>query len=555
MSINGKKWLIKNKDNALSTFEKILKNRKFSFDSELKDFHDPFLFKEMDKSIKRILQAIKDKERIIIFGDYDVDGITGTAILFQALSSLNANVSYRIPNREKDGYGLSIKFIEEFIEKEISLIITVDCGISCKDEIALANKHNIDTIISDHHTIPKEPPNSFAILHPQDKSSDYPYPWLTGAGVALKIAQALIMRTKPENEWDKTLSKLIDLASLGTVADLGPLSGENRLIVKRGLKELKNTKWEGLKHLMELAGVRNHQPIDTTTIGFKIAPRINAAGRIDSPYIALKLLLQNEKNEYVNTLGLKLEELNILRQKMTNSAVEEAEEQVLKDNSLPFILIAHNTNWHIGIAGLVAGKLAEKYVRPVVIMQDMGDTLVGSARSPEFFNVTEAIFHCADLLDNFGGHAQAAGLNIQKKNLKEFEKRISIFAAKKLKNSELMPILNIDCEVKEEEINFNLLKEIEKLEPFGVENERPTFILKNREPMFVNVVGKEKNHLKFSIKINNSTHNVIAFNMGRHLEELKKSKKIDLAFSLSRNRWNNKEYLQLQALDIKINQQ
>jgi single-stranded-DNA-specific exonuclease len=551
MSVLGKKWVVKNESISKNTIEKILENRGLKTLEIEEFFHDPFLFKDMESSVKRIFEAIKKHERIIVFGDYDVDGITGTAILARILKDIGATVSYRLPNRVEDGYGLSEKFIREFIEKDIKLLITVDCGISCEKEVNLAKENGIDVIITDHHTIPEKgaPKKAFAILHPRDKNSNYPFKELTGAGVALKLAHALI-KEKYGEEDEEILSPFVDLASLGTVADIGPIKGENWLIVKKGLSDLNNTKWIGLKKIMQLASLDENSNIDSQTIGFKLAPRINAAGRIGDPYLALSLLLQEEETEKTHLIGNKIEELNTERKALTLKALEEAEGELDKE-TLPDILIYSSKDWHVGILGLIAGRLAEKYARPSIIMQDFGDTLVASARSPEYFNIIEAIGWHGDLLITFGGHAQAAGFNIKKENLKEFTEKLSIYAKEKLKNVELKATLKIDCKIKGEEIDMNLFENLDKLKPFGVENERPVFLLEEIEPLFIEAVGKEKNHLKFVAKSKNKTMPVIAFQLGKYADKLRGHKKIDLAFQIDKNVWNNKETLQLQALDFR----
>jgi len=551
MSVLGKKWIIKNKDNSKNTFEKILENRGLLNTKQENILHDPFLFRDMEKSMARVKEAIKKQERIIIFGDYDVDGITGTAILVHILKKLGAKVSYRLPHRLEDGYGLSEKFIDEFIEKNIKLLITVDCGISCKKEIEKAAANNIDTIITDHHTIPKggSPKHAFAVIHPKEELSNYPFQGLTGAGVALKLAQAL--NQKFSNNSQETIDALIDLAALGTVADLGPLKGENWMIVRKGLQNLAKTKWIGLKKIMDLASIKKGQTISSSTIGYQIAPRINAAGRIGNPYLALSLILQEDENEKVHSLGEKLEKLNSRRKEITLDALQEAEEGLSKEKELSFILIAENPQWHVGILGLIAGRLVEKYARPSIIMQDFGDMLVASARSPEYFNIIEAITHHKDHLISFGGHEQAAGFNLKKENLKEFKKEMESYTKSKLKNIELKPTMKIDCAIPTEEINLNFVDKLDELKPFGVENSKPTFLLKGIEPFFIEQVGKDRNHLKFTTKLENQDVKVIAFRMGEYANSLRKHRKIDLVFHLERNVWNNKETLQLQALDFR----
>lgn len=550
MSVLNKKWIIKNTGKNKSAFEKILENRQFLTSSELNDFHDPFLFEDMEKACERIEKAIQNRERIIVFGDYDLDGISGTAILVHTLRLLKAEVSYRLPHRVDDGYGLSGKFIDEFIEKKIQLIITVDCGISCGKEIKKAAAHGIDTIITDHHTIPESKPEARAILHPKIPNTKYPFTELTGAGVALKLAHALLIRNHSDHH--DFLHSLVDLATLGTIADLGALVGENRLIVKKGLRNLANTKWPGLRQIMNLANIKPGVALDTVKIGFQIAPRLNAAGRIGDPYTALSLLLQREENPQIELLGRHLEELNSKRQDLTKKAFEEMEQDLSKSRELPHMLIAHHTDWHVGILGLVAGKLAEKYSRPAIIMQDFGDTLVASARSPKHFNIVDAIKHCSELLVSFGGHAQAAGLNLKKKNLAAFKEKILNYTREKLQNTDLQATLEIDCEIQSGEINLQFLDKIEALAPFGMGNEKPIFILRDVEPFFIDNVGSNGDHMKFLAKVHGKNIEVIAFRLGNFSSQLRKHRKIDLVCHLEKNSWQDQTTIQLQALDFQL---
>jgi single-stranded-DNA-specific exonuclease len=548
MSFLGKKWIVRNTTAEKSTFEKILSNRGVADVNEGLTFHDPFLLDDMQKVVDRIKLAVGQKERVIVFGDYDVDGISGATIVINILKKLGAIVSYRLPHRVNDGYGLSEKFIDEFIAKDVNLVITVDCGISSNKEISKAKAAGIDVIITDHHTVPEDlSKDAYAILHPRLKDTKYPFPDLTGAGVALKLAQALL-----QNHEDKQfIEDLIALASLGTVADLGQLKGENRLIVKEGLLNLLSTRSSGLKKLIELAGMKEQNFVDSYTIGYRIAPRINAAGRIGDPYLALSLLLQNEESEKVNYLGQQLEDLNLQRQDMTEKAVAQAEAHFAGKEKIPAILIAESADWHVGILGLVAAKLVDKYNRPVIIMQDFGDVLVASARGPKFFHITEAITACGKYLVSFGGHAQAAGFNIKKENLVEFKKALEAYSEEKLQSLDLCSVLEIDCELAHDDVSFGMLDQLKTLEPFGVGNEKPTFLLSNLEPFFINQVGKENTHLKFTVKIQDKEVQVIAFNMGHFADEIRSHKKVDFVCNLDRNVWNNKEYIQFRAIDIR----
>lgn len=552
MSVFGKKWIIKNENTSISTFQKILENRGIVDEDEKLEFNDPFLFSDMEKAVKRIFEAIEKKERIIVFGDYDVDGITGSLILYSTLKKMGAVVSYRLPNRLKDGYGLSEKFIDEFASKDINLIITVDCGISCRSQVAKAKENNIDVIITDHHTIPKEAPDAVAIIHPKYDSL-YPYKDLTGAGVALKMAHALLLRTEEKESIEEKLKSLVDLAALGTVADLGPIKGENKFIVREGLKSLTNTKWPGLKKILKLSATKEEDEIDGSTIGFKIAPRINAAGRIGDPYTAMSLLLQEEDGEKVEKFGDELESLNIKRQEMTKIAMEEAEQIFLKSGLENKILIVESQDWHVGILGLVAGRLVEKYARPVILMQDFGETLVGSARSPEYFNIVDALTTFGHLLPSFGGHAQAGGFNVKKKDLAEFKEKLIEYANKKLADNELKPSLVIDCFLNPEEISFEFIEKMNKLKPFGIENARPVFIMEGLEPYFIDQVGKEKDHLKFMVKSKDKEVNVIGFRMGEFMSDIRQHRKIDLVFTIEKNVWNNQEKIQFKAIDFREN--
>jgi len=562
MSVLGKKWVIKNTDSECAVLDKICNNRGLKdpddlrefLNPDLKDLHDPFLFIGMKRAVERVEKAVKNGERVIIYGDYDVDGISGSAILYLTLQHLGAQVSYRLPHRVDDGYGLNDKFINEFEKIGVGLVITVDCGISNYKQVELAKKKGIDVIITDHHTIPLNYPEAaYEVLHPCREGGDYPFKGLTGAGVAFKFAHALLMRDGHEEKDHPLIFSLLDLASLGTVADLGPLVGENRLIVKKGLELLPNTKWEGLKFLQEIAGVKFSDQINSSVIGFQIAPRINAAGRIDSPYFALQLLIQNGDSETAQKLAKKLEELNRKRQDMLHKAVEEAEIRVIDKFDIDGekkIIIEYDKYWHSGIIGLIAGKLVEKYSRPVIILQDFGDYLVASARSTDFFNIVEAITKFSQYLDHFGGHAQAAGFNIKKENLEKFIQEITQYTEEKLKDIELKPTLSIDCEIKPAEINWDTLGFIESLAPFGVSNENPTFLLKNVQIKNTKSVGRDKKHMALDIDAGNNSYRAIGFNMGKFENFTREHRNIDVICKLERNVWNGNESIQLSVLDF-----
>ncbi len=560
-SILGKNWKIKNSDTSKNTVQKILENRgliepesikTFLEASYKKGFHNPFLMKDMDKAVERIKTAISKQERIMIFGDYDVDGISGTAILMHTLKLLGARVSYRLPHRVDDGYGLSDKFIDEFIKLGVNVLITVDCGISCKNQITRGAEKGLDVIISDHHTIPQAfPDRAYAILHPMQPGCTYPFKGLTGAGVAYKLASALLTDVLDPLEREKYLYSLLDLASLGTVADLGPLKDENRIIVKYGLEAMQNTKWHGLNYLKEYAGIDSTTKLDISVIGFRIGPRINAAGRIDHPYYALQLLLQDEPGEKAKLLAEHLEKLNQKRQQMVTQAIEEVENYFLQQQSNQKIYIAWSPNWHVGILGLLASKIVDKYGRPCIVLQDLGDHLVASGRCPENFNMTQALASQSRFLDSFGGHAQAAGFNLKKEHLEDFAKAMTIYAEEKLKEHHVTQDLNIDCELQEDDINTNLLSFLEQLEPFGIGNEQPNFLLRNISPLELKKVGKERQHLYFQAQYGNKKFPVIAFKFGAHEDLLRQGKGVDLVCNVSKNEWRGTTHIQLKCVDFR----
>lgn len=563
MSALGKKWIIKSSSGAKPILDILLENRgissdedkeKFLLTDKINNFHDPFKMNGMKCAVERINEAVKNNEKIMIFGDYDVDGISSAAILFYVLNKIEAQSSIRLPHREKDGYGLSKKFIDEFENLKVGLVITVDCGISCADEISYAKQKGIDVIITDHHQIPEKFPNdAYTILHPKIKDSGYPFAELTGAGVALKVAQAILLNNFSEEETNEEVEKLTELAALGTIADLGVLHGENRLIVKEGLQSIKNTKWPGIQILKNLAGVTDD--VSTHTIGFQIAPRINAAGRIGDPYSALKLLISTD-NDSLYQYGKELDELNQRRQKMTLESFEEVYkvfDEKRKNADTPYILIAENENWHVGILGLSAAKIAENFGRPAVIMQDLGTILVGSARSIEAFNVLEAIAAAKDYLINFGGHKEAAGFTVKKENLNKFKEIITKYAEEKLRDADLRPTLEIECEIKKENLSEQFVDEVQKLKPFGVRNPRPLFVLKNVKPMFVEGVGKNRDHLKFDAIIEDKTMPAIGFRLGCHIDSMRNCDEIELACYIDFNVWNGNRKLQLEIVDFRKN--
>lgn len=550
MSLLGAQWQIKNTTPGASLLQKLLENRGLTTDEAVqhffhpdaaRDFHDPYLMKDMARAVARIAQAIESGQRIMIFGDYDVDGITGSAILMRCLRTLGANVSYRLPHRVEDGYGLREKFIHEFKKLNVGLIITVDNGISCATETALAQSMGIDVIITDHHTIPTKIPPAFAILHPKLADSGYPFSELTGAGVALKLAQALFI-SRHKNHEEETL-KLFDLACMGTIADLGELKGENRYIVKRGLEVLHETRWPGLSRLKERAGLR--AKISSHDIGFVIGPRINAAGRMSHPRHALNLLLN--ENGQTAALAENLERLNRQRQKLMEELMKVAE-PLAESQRNDALMIIYHPSFHAGVLGLLAAKVSEKFERPTIAMEEREETLVGSCRSPSI-NMVDALTESASLLIHFGGHAAAAGFEISKKNLPVFIERIKKHAADRC-DAHGEKVLLAECEISAEELSEKTMSVLTWFEPFGMGNERPRFICKNLPLLSCGTVGKEKNHLKLRTKSSHGFIEAIGFRVGHFEKKLKGSHLFDALFELEKNEWQGTSKLQLRLIDV-----
>ncbi|MBI2638282.1 single-stranded-DNA-specific exonuclease RecJ [Candidatus Peregrinibacteria bacterium] len=565
MSVLQKTWQIKNSDPSASLLQKLLSNRGLKDETAIehffhpdpaRDFHDPFLMEDMERAVARIGEAIEKSQRIMIFGDYDVDGITGTAILMRSLRKLGANVSYRLPHRIEDGYGMREKFIREFAKLDVKLAITVDNGISCFNEVELANKLGVDIIITDHHTVPEKNPNACAILHPKLPGSRYPFTELTGAGVALKLAQALLMRRmNDEPARLEEITKLLDLACMGTIADLGELKGENRYIVKEGLRVLENTRWPGLSRLKEFAGVKGK--IDTHDIGFLLSPRINAAGRISHPSHALQLLLNDSKN--TTLLAENLERLNRKRQTMMAELFEKAEALAEKQSADPIIIIG-GPEFHGGIIGLIAGKLSEKYSRPVIAMEERPTAFVGSCRSIPTVNIVQALAAAKSLLTNFGGHAAAAGFEIAKENRQKFEAKLKTHVGKMLRAKDIKAVLPIECEISHDEISEKTIEMLQWFEPFGIGNEVPRFLCRNVLVQEYSTVGADlpagqagKKHLKIIARLANGDRiDCIGFSLGQFANQIQQNKPVDLVAEVERDEWNGRKKIQLKFVDLRI---
>ena len=514
------------------------------------DLHDPFLFSDMEKAVDRILKAAQNKEKVAVYGDYDADGVTATVLLVELFQKLGISGQVYIPDRRKEGYGLNKEAILWLEKKGVSLIVTCDCGVSNFEDVELAKQKGIDVVITDHHHIARKLPKAYAVICAKKKNEKYPYQELTGVGVAFKLAQAIQskLKSKLEPGFEKWF---LDLVCLGTVADVAPLLGENRTLVKYGLSILEKTKRLGLLALMKTARV-DQEKIDTHAIGFRMTPRLNAAGRMDHANNAYKLITAQTEGE-AEKYARQLEETNRTRQKIQEKIFKEVKVLVEKMPKEERIILEADHDWRVGVVGIVASKAVEEYGRPVLLMEKDIKESMGSARSIPKFNIIEAIASCSDILLEYGGHALAAGFTLENKNINEFKKRLENLAREKLKDEDLISAIEIDAEINFDQISWELYEQIEKFAPFGGDNEKPVFALKKMKIVDLLGVGLKGKHLKLKLAdLENKVWSAIGFNFGNLKDKLKIGNLVDIVFELEANQWNGNRELQLQLVDIKL---
>ena len=503
---------------------------------------DPYLFSDMQNAINLIKKVAKNKKRVMLFGDYDVDGLTALTLLRGALLKKGLDVIHYIPHRIKEGYGLNKNTIHFARQKGVALLITVDCGTNNNEEIQELRRHNIDVIVTDHH----EPANcdvalcASAIINPKIKESRYKYRDLAGVGVAYKLCQAIT---------GKKLLEDLDLVSLGTIADVVPLTGENRVMVKEGLNKLTHTERPGLKALMEISRIKGKK-MTCGFVSFILGPRINASGRMDTAETALNLLMSKtdeEAGEFARTIEMH----NRQRQKIEERILEEAQDLI--DREINFkehkIIVIAKENWHQGVLGIVASKLADKFYRPTIVISKTGGLCKGSGRSIKNFHLFQALLECKDLLKTFGGHSHAVGLTITNNNIEDFRNRINRFAKEKLILEDLLPSLDIDMELSLSDLNEEIIAEFEALEPFGTGNPEPLFYTRNLkvrgEPQ---VLGKET--LKFWVTDGHITSQAIGFGMASFKDSLTNADSFDLVYTPKIDDWRGAGSVLLESKDI-----
>ncbi|MEF3254618.1 MAG: single-stranded-DNA-specific exonuclease RecJ [Deferribacterales bacterium] len=524
------------------------------FEAPLSNLHNPFLMKGMDRAVNRILNALRNNEKICIYGDYDVDGVTATSLLYDFFSQVTTKVEFYIPKRLEEGYSLNIDAINELKSRDVSLIITVDCGITSVDEVKYAKENGIDVIITDHHQLSDQyPKDAYSVLNPIQNDDNYPFKHLSGVGVAFKLLMAL--KYSYEKEFKKNTSPLksyLDLVALGTIADVVPLIGENRILVKHGLKLIENSPRFGIEELKKISGLTKSD-ITSSNIGFTLAPRINAVGRLGNCKSSVKLLITKNQNE-AKWLSEELETENKYRQEIEKNILRDTIEKIEKKRiNLKYKgIVIYSTDWHPGLIGIIASRLVEKYSKPSIVLTIENDIAKGSARSIQNFDIFECLQSMSDILIEFGGHRYATGLKLPIKNIPILQKRFHDYISKYLTDEQLIPELSIDAYIEPLEINDHLFDLINRFRPFGNGNPEPIFCMKKvRKAQEFALMGKERSILKGFIEKRGKYFEIIGFNMSEYRDIIDKNEYFDIVFTPEYNKWLGGTNILLKLKDIK----
>lgn len=506
------------------------------------DFHNPFLMPDMEIAVDRILKAIDNNEKIIIYGDYDADGITSITVLKSFLEERGLEVDSYIPNRLDEGYGLNKEAIKKVFDDGHRLMITVDCGISGIAEVDYANSLGMEVLITDHHEPAQTLPNALAVVDAKRKDNEYPFNQLAGVGVVFKLIQAISIKLNLE---EKEYLKYLDIVCIGTISDIVPLVDENRVIAKLGLMLVNQTRNIGLKALLEVVGFKS---IDSGTISFGVAPRINACGRMGHEQIALDLFLAKDY-ETAKKLAIKLNEYNTERQSIEKRIFDEAKEKIENEENNNACIIVGGEGWHHGIIGIVASKVTDMYFKPSILICFENNIGKGSGRSIPGFDLHEALMNCSAELEKFGGHAMAVGVTVAKDKFNEFKTKLEEYA-KKCDIDKIVPIINIDSEVQLKNIDIDSVKSLKMLEPFGEANKTPLFLFKNLKINSIRALSEGK-HLKLTLKEDNFMIDAIGFNMGELSEKYLLDDKVDVVGSLEINSFNGNDSIQIVMKDLR----
>ncbi len=525
------------------------------FSPSLSDMHDPFLMRDMNKAVNRLNKAMGAKEKILVYGDYDVDGTTAVALVYKYLRNYYSHIEYYIPTRDEEGYGISMKSIDDAASKGIKLIIVLDCGIKAIEEIHYAKERGIDFIICDHHVPDDVLPEACAILNPKLADNTYPYPHLSGCGVGFKFMQAFARSNGLTNH--NELYSLLDLVAVSIAADIVPMTGENRIMAYHGLKRLNSNPNMGLKSIIRICNLANRE-ITISDVIFKIGPRINASGRMQSGMEAVDLLTTKDQNE-AYAKGKNIDQYNRDRKELDKRITEEAnailEERGEIDSDHKSIVI-YNKNWHKGIIGIVASRLTELYYKPAVVLTLSNGLATGSSRSVQGYDIYSAVEATRDLLENFGGHTYAVGLSLKEENIPEFSRRFEEYVAETIKPNQLTPQIDIDAYLKFEEITPDFLAYLKLFNPFGPGNQKPIFCSKHVKDYGTSkLVGKNLEHIKLELVDNSSgkVMNGIAFNMSNFFAHIKSGESFDICYTIEENKHiNNPNNYQLFVKEIRL---
>lgn len=515
----------------------------------LEQLHDPFLFRDMERAVSRLRQAMADRETVLIYGDYDVDGITSTTLMIRILNKyFSGRLLYYIPKRLEEGYGLHLSSLEKAVAKGVKLIITVDCGISALEEAAFLKGQGVDLIITDHHEPQEILPEAYAIIDPKVGDEQYPFSQLAGVGVAFKFLQGLAQWMP---EISSELFSNLDLVAFGTVADIVPLLEENRILVKYGLQQLNRTQNIGLRSLIEVAGLKGRE-INSGHIGYVLAPRINAAGRMGNSSIGVKLFLTKDPGQgwqYAKSL----EQENQTRQEIEMMVLEDAQAQIRSDPrwATEHALVLAGEGWHLGVIGIVASKLVDMYHKPVILIGMDGEEGRGSGRSIAGFNLFEGIEHCGGHLTRFGGHEFAAGLSLRRDQFSAFKNQFLQVANERLTDEDLLPVLQIESLIDLSNATLDLVRELTQLAPCGSCNPTPVLACEALDLVDFRYVGENGKHLKVKVRDEYVIREGIGFNLGAVYQELSAATEVDLAFSLEENIWNGSASVQLNLKDVR----
>ncbi|GET21024.1 single-stranded-DNA-specific exonuclease RecJ [Prolixibacter denitrificans] len=521
------------------------------FRPRLTDLHDPFLMKDMDKAVKRLVEAIQSDEKVLVYGDYDVDGTTSVALMYSFLQNKLTNVDYYIPDRYMEGYGISKRGIEYAAENEYSLVVVLDCGIKAIDKIAQAKEMGLDFIICDHHNPDDEIPDAVAVLDPKQPDCNYPYKELSGCGVGFKFLQAFC---RDQGIPEDVIYELLDLVVVSIASDIVPLTGENRVLAYYGLRKLNSNPSVGLKTLIKYAGMQGE--IRVNDIVFRIGPRLNASGRIEHGKKSVAILMAQDEEE-AEALGSEINSYNEIRKTLDQNITQEALEMIQQNDGWEKLnsTVLYNRDWHKGVVGIVASRLTEHYYRPTVILTESNGMATGSARSVGEFDLYEAIGACSDLLESYGGHMYAAGMSMKIENVPEFRRRFEEIVTESVKKVKLVPTIDIDAKVSLSDLNPKFLRVLNQFEPFGPHNMMPVFLTEDVMDYGTSrLVGRGSEHIKLDLIEANRSSSVfsgIAFSQAHHYEMIKQSLPFDICYSVTENEYRGKVYMQLNVRDMR----